>query len=456
MRCGTLDRPEPQIAHIIERMATIMSTQIIDQSTFGPTPLTPRMAPFNHGNKWHSWRGLHIPDSYEGLSPELKALHRRAVIEDKSPMNYYSITGPDAARYLDYLVTRDLTRVDVGAGIYTPWLDEHGKVVIDTPVLRVGDSDYVTMGGILESWLALHAGPFDVNIADQSDVKMVIPLQGPASRDIIEGATGEDWSEIRFMHGRATTLGSKRVWVWRAGYNAQLGYEVHCDRDDALDVFDAVMAVGENFGLMLIGQNSVQVARTEAGLIVPGIDYTRAGADRNIAAYALLDDAGIVSPFEIGLGRFVNFDKPASFIGKEAALDEQASGGPARALVGLEVAWRDIVRLYEQAGESPEVSRRIDYRRHPLWADSQVVGKATSMCWSPTVRKEIALAQVDRELAAEGTELTMEWREHGSSLGIERADDTIGGTISATVVPIPFVSKSHKFGSEKDDSDPGE
>ncbi len=81
---------------------------------------------------------------------------------------------------------------------------------------------------------------------------------------------------------------------------------------------------------------------------------------------------------------------------------------------------------------------------------------ATSMCWSPTVRKEIALAQVDRELAAEGTELTMEWREHGSSLGIERADDTIGGTISATVVPIPFLSKSHKFGIEKDDSDPGE
>ena len=403
------------------------------------------MGPLNHGNKWHSWRGLHIPDTFEGLSPELKALHHRAVIEDKSPMNYYSIVGRDAVRFLDHLVTRDLSRVEIGAGIYAIWLDEQGKVVIDTPILRVGDSHYVTMGGILENWLAEHSGSHDVEIHDESNVKMVMPLQGPLSGQIIEGATGEDWSDVRFMRGRPTTVGSAEVWVWRAGYTSELGYELHLDRSDAVDVFDAVMEVGQRFGLMPIGQNSVQVARTEAGLIVPGIDYTRAGSDLNIASYALVEGEGAVSPFEIGLGRFVNFDKPSPFIGREALLDEQANGGPARRLVGLDVAWPDIVALYEQAGEAPEVTRRIDYRRHRVLHDGEAVGKATSLCWSPTIRRQIALGQVERRCSETGTALAVKWQEHGSALRPELLDDVVSGTIRATVVPLPFVPKAKKF-----------
>lgn len=196
---------------------------------------------------------------------------------------------------------------------------------------------------------------------------------------------------------------------------------------------------------MPIGQNAVQVARTEAGLIVPGIDYTRAGSDLNIASYALLDEGGVVSPFEVGLGRFVNFDKPGDFIGKQALLDEQARGGPARRLVGLDVAWQDIVALYEQAGEAPEVTRRVDYRRHRVLHNGDAVGKATSLCWSPTIRREIALAQVDREFSAVGTALTVEWREHGSALVPELLEDVVSGTVRATVVPLPFVSKAKKY-----------
>ena len=419
--------------------------RIVDQASFGPTPLTPRMGPLNHGNKWHSWRGLHIPDTYEGLSPELRALHSRAVIEDKSPMNYYSIMGEDALRFLDHLVTRDVSRIPIGAGIYTVWLNESGKVVIDTPVFRVGESHYVTMGGILSNWLAEHAGSYDVEIRDESEVKMVMPLQGPLSGGILEAVTGEDWSGVDFMRGRPTTIGSAEVWVWRAGYSSQLGYELHIDRSDAVEVFDAVMLAGEPFGLMPIGQNAVQVARTEAGLIVPGIDYTRAGSDLNIASYALLDEGGVVSPFEIGLGRFVNFEKPSDFIGRKALLDEQARGGPARRLVGLDVAWQDIVSLYGEAGEAPEVTRRVDYRRHRVLRDGDVVGKATSLCWSPTIRREIALGQVDRGCSGIGTSLTMEWREHGCALTPELLEDVVSGTVQATVVPLPFVSKARKF-----------
>ena len=168
-----------------------MSPRIVDQATFGPTPLTPRTGPLNHGNKWHSWRGLHIPDTFEGLNPELKALHHRAVIEDKSPMNHYSIAGRDAVTFLDHLVTRDLSRVEIGAGIYTVWLNEEGKVVIDTPIFRIAESHYVTTGGILKHWLAEHTGSNDIEIRDESDTRMVMPLQGPSSpRDHREGDGG--------------------------------------------------------------------------------------------------------------------------------------------------------------------------------------------------------------------------------------------------------------------------
>ena len=392
---------------------------------------------------------MHIPDAYEGLAPELKALHEHAVVEDKSPMNYYSIIGPDALEFLDRLVTRDLTRVAVGAGIYTPWLDEHGKVVIDTPVFRLGELHYVTMGGIIENWLTEHAGSHKVEIRDESNALMVMPLQGPASREIVETVTGEDWSDIRFMHGRATKVASCDLWVFRAGYSPQLGFEFHFDRRDALDVFDAVMAAGRDLGLLPIGQNAVQVARTEAGLIVPGIDYTRAGTDLQIAAYALLDDEGVVSPFEIGLGRFVNFDKPGPFIGKEAVLDEQAIGGPARTLVGLDVTWHDIVDLYEQSGQAPEIARRIDYRRHKVLKDGEVVGKATSLCWSPTIRRLISLAQVNTDHSEIGEELIIDWREHGTSFAADRVDGVVGGPVRATITQLPFTPKDEKFRSSQ-------
>jgi aminomethyltransferase len=422
-----------------------MQQRIVDQATFGPTPLARRLAPLNHANKWHSWRGLHLPDAYEGLSPELAALHRRAVLEDKSPMNYYSLTGKGAAGFLNHLITRDLEATPIGAGIYTPWLDEQGKVVIDTPIFRLGETHYVTMGGILENWLGQHAGGYDVTIEDWSDTKMVMPLQGPASRTIVESVTGEDWSAVPFMGGRPATIGSCEVWVWRAGYTRQLGYELHTNRDDAIAVFDAVSDAGRDSGLMPIGQNAVQVARTEAGIVVPGIDYTRAGSDPNIAAYALLDEDGVVSPGEIGLGRFVDVDKP--FIGREAYLREQQAGGPARTLVGLDVAWRDIVGLFERAGQAPEITRRIDYRRHRVYHGDDLVGKATSLCWSPTISRQIALAQIDKAYATPGTELALEWREHGAGSDPARLGDVVNGTVGATVTSLPFVAKDSKFGN---------
>lgn len=418
---------------------------IMDQSFFKPTPLGPRTAQLNHANKWHAWERYHIPDAYEGVNAELRALHERVVLEDKSPMNWYSITGPDARRFLDYMLPRDLTRLEAGAAMYTPWLDERGKVVVDMPVFQLDEKTCVTMGGHLEKWLRQHIERFTVEIEDISEEFVVMPLQGPSSRAVIEAATGEDWSDVKFMRGRRTQIGGCDLYVWRAGYSSKLGYELHTKSNNAVRIYDAIMEAGKPFGILNIGQNAVQVARTEAGIIVPGIDYARSGPDPNIAAYASTSEEDLVSPFEIGLGQLINLDKPGDFIGKEALLKEKANGGAPRKLVGLKVNWRDIVSLYEAEDLPPEISRRIDYRRHMLQHDGQVVGRATSVCWSPTIQKEIAIGRLKREIAEPGTRLSMEWAEHGTRLIEERLAEVVHGLVGATVVELPFVAKSTKL-----------
>jgi len=344
------------------------------------------------------------------------------------------------------MLPRDLAKLEVGAALYTPWLDQRGKVVIDTPVFRLDDTTYVNIGGRVGEWLGQHAKGFDVAIRDVSDEFMVMPLQGPKSRATIEAATGQDWSALRFMRGRRTRIGGCELTVWRAGYNSKLSYELHCRRDDAVRIYDAIIEAGGPFGILNIGQNAVQVSRVEAGIIVPGLEYARSGPDANIAAYVTTRDEDLASPYELGLGWLIDLDKAVDFIGKQALLQERANGGAPRQLVGLEVDWRDMVALYERAGAAPEISRRIDYRRHTLRHDGEVVGKASSMCWSPTVRKEIALAQVRKELAKPGTRLSMDWAEHGIRLTEERVAECVHGPVGVTLVDLPFVPKASKLG----------
>ncbi|MDJ0924181.1 MAG: aminomethyltransferase family protein [Acidimicrobiia bacterium] len=405
-----------------------------DPGEFNRTPFTSSFAPYNYSGRWVSWDRYHVPEAFAGLNSELRAVREAAVLDDKSPMTKYYISGPDAAALLDSLITRDIHRIDVDHALFTAWCNQQGKLIEDSPVFRLEDSLYCTTGTRLDTWFARHCESYDVQIEDVSDTFGVLTCQGPNSRAVLEAATSEDWSGLRFARGRTAVIGGVEVRVWRLGFTGGLGYELWVPSDGAAAVFDAMIEAGEPLGIQPWALNAVNVARVEAGFLIPGIDYMSADPSTQVAPYETTSDEAILSPYELGLGKFVDLDKQADFVGKQALLDEQATGGPPRAFTGLELDWTDVVAIYEEAGLPPEVSRRIRWERLPVMHEGRRVGTASSVCWSPNLRRLIGLGQINRGMADRGTRLSVEWEAEGEH-----------GPVAATVVRVPFVDRTRMY-----------
>ena len=145
---------------------------------------------------------------------------------------------------------------------------------------------------------------------------------------------------MRFFRVRKTTLDGHPVWISRTGYTGDLGYEIWCANADALAVWDAIYASGKPLGMEVIGLDALDVARIEAGFVLQGIDY--------ISAKSCLLESRKSTPYEAGLGATVDLDREP-FIG-QSALRAHLAEGPAWALVGLEISWPDIERLYDEYG----------------------------------------------------------------------------------------------------------
>ncbi|MDJ0924175.1 MAG: aminomethyltransferase family protein [Acidimicrobiia bacterium] len=400
-----------------------------DPSVFIGTMFNERTARLNQAARWIGWDRFHMPEVFVGFEIEVDAIHNGVMLEDKSPLTKYSFSGPDAQRLLDHLVPRDITKIEVNHVFYTPWCDERGKLIIDNPVFRLDDDTYVNIGDPLDLWLAERSAGFDVQIDDVSDSFGILAMQGPRSRGVLEALVPDvDWKALRFARGRRATLpGGAEVYVWRLGFTGQPGYEFWVPKEAAVGVYDAIMTAGGPLGIVPCGHNAQNVARVEAGILMPGLEYTRAGPDSDIAAYVSVDEEALSSPFELNLGRFIDFNKPADFVGREALAEEQRRGS-ARKLVGLEIDWRTIEEMYHSHNAPAEVSRRIDWARYPVRHGTQLVGHASSVCWSPTTKKMIGFGQLKKQFATAGTQLAVEWTAEGTV-----------GEATAIVVDLPFV-----------------
>jgi len=184
-------------------------------------------------------------------------------------------------------------------------------------------------------------------------------------------------------------------------------------------VWDALFAAGEAHGIRPAGLRALDVVRVEAGLILIEVDYT--------SAFRATTSDHEYSPFEIGLGRLVNFEKP-SFVGRRALLRERSRGGPRRRLVGLEIDWPGIERAFARHDLPPAVAATVSREQVPVYGRRGQVGRATSTCWSPLLKKMVALASVGPRHSEVGTQLEIEWSVEG-----ER------GRVAATVVELPFL-----------------
>ena len=385
-----------------------------------------RTAPLNQKLAWSEWSGYHAASAYaDHHDIEYNAIREGAALLDVSPLYKYRIAGRDAGRLIDRVITRDVTKLAVGRVIYTPWCDEAGKVIDDGTVARLDETSYrLTAADPSYRWLSLNAAGLDVKIEDISESVAALALQGPRSRALLEDASQEDLYKLRYFGRRTLKIAGIEVDVSRTGYTGDLGYELWVDARRALDLWDALIDAGRAHRLRPAGLIALDVARLEAGLILIEADFVS-------ARHALIDEQHY-SPFEIGLGRLVNFDK-GPFVGRRALEAEAAGGGPARRLVGLEIDWEQMASLFEARGLPPEVPSRPWRSAVPLYDGSRRVGKATSGTWSPALKKSIALGSVPPRFEEPGSRLRIEW-----TVEAQRHQ------VAAGVVPLPFFDPPRK------------
>src|SRR5436190_898507 len=390
------------------------------------TPFHPRTSQLNRKMQWREWSGYYTSSVYaDAHDIEYNAIREAAALIDVSPLYKYQVSGPDAVRLVDRVVTRDVTKLAVGAVIYTPWCDEHGKVVDDGTIHRLDEQRFRwTAADPQLRWLRQNSAGLDVTIEDDTEVTAALALQGPLSRAILEDATGESFADLRYFRRRPSKVGKVAVDVSRTGYTGDLGYELWIPTAGAVKVWDALMAAGAAYAIRPAGMLALDVVRLEAGLILLEVDYTS-------ARHAMNPEQNY-SPAEIGLGRLVDFDK-GDFIGRVALEREARAGGPARRLVGLQLDWYDIEGLYDVQGLPPAISSTVDRAPVPVFAAGRQVGRATSHGWSPILKQAVALASVPAQYEGLGTPLSVEWTVEGRR-----------GRVGATVVALPFLDLERK------------
>jgi len=394
------------------------------------TAFHPRTAELNRKMQWREWSGYFASSVYADFHDiEYNAIREAAALIDVSPLFKYRLGGPDAVRLVDRVITRDASRLAPGAVYYTPWCDEHGKVVDDGTIHHLDDGTFRwTAADPQLRWLRLNSSGLDVRIDEETETLAALALQGPLSRDVLEAVCGESFADLRYFRRRAAKVrvGRRRIAVdvSRTGYTGDLGFELWIPTADAVDVWDALMAAGKAYGIRPAGMLALDITRLEAGLILLEVDYTS-------ARHAINPEQNY-SPFEIGLGRLVSFDK-GDFVGRLALEREQRAGGPARRLVGLQLDWSDIEGLYDAQGLPPAISATVDRSPVPAFRGGRQVGKVTSHGWSPILKQAIALGSVAPRHEATGTKLEVEWTVEGRR-----------GRVGATVVDLPFLDLDRK------------
>ncbi len=374
---------------------------------------------------YREWSGYYAVSSYEPHHEhEYNAIRNAAALIDVSPLFKYRLTGRDATRLVDRVVTRDMRKVSTGQVIYTPWCDESGKTIDDGTVSRLEENVYRwTAADPSLRWFTQNAAGMDVLIEDISESISALSLQGPTSGRLLKRIAEADIENLKYFRVTSGKIAGVAVDISRTGYTGDLGYEIWIPSEHAVRVWDALMDEGRAFDIHPAGMLALDVARIEAGLLLIDVDFQ--------GSKKALTEPQKYSPFEMGLGRLVSADK-GRFVG-QAALLEERKRGHAREIVGLEIDWTGVERLYEEAGLPPAVSAIASRVSVPVYKNDEQVGKATSTTWSPTLKKFIALATVEREHAKPGTRIEFE-------ITVE----AVRHRVRATVVKTPFFNPKRK------------
>ncbi|MGH7772888.1 MAG: aminomethyltransferase family protein [Candidatus Binatia bacterium] len=389
------------------------------------TPFHSRTSALCISQNWRNWSGYFAASSYEVLHEyEYHAIRNSAALIDISPLFKYEIRGKDALKFVNRVITRDAAKCAVHQVIYTCWCDEEGKVIQDGTLFRLEENHFrIHLADPSLRWFQINATGMDVEIRDVSEKVAAVALQGPTSRHILQQVSDADMERLKFFRLTPGDIGEIPAMISRTGYTGDLGYEIWAPSTHAEQLWDKLMEGGKPYGITPTGMLALDMARLEAGFILIEVDYT--------SAEKALIPSQKYSPFEIGLGWTVSFDK-GNFIGRKSLLEEKTRGSP-RQMVGLEIEWNDFERLYHEIGLAPQVPSAAWRGGVPVYKNGRQVGRATTGCWSPTLKKYVALATVNSD-----------YSNPGSSLGMEVTVEHERKKVKANVVKLPFFNPERK------------
>ncbi|HSE12292.1 MAG TPA: aminomethyltransferase family protein [Rudaea sp.] len=365
------------------------------------TPFHERTSHLCLPQNWRRWAGYIVAGSYDlVLDREYWAIRDAAALIDITPLMKYIIEGPDAAKLLHRMTPRDIHKMAVGQVAYTGWCDDDGRMLDDGTISRLADDRFrLTSAEPSLRWLAMNAIGMDVTVTEVTDQVAALSLQGPKSRAILNRVCKKPLDKLKYFRLAENALAGVPVTISRTGYTGDLGYEIWMDAAHALAVWDALIAAGNDYGIVPCGILAMDMARVEAGLFMIDVDYTATN-------HAWI--AGQKStPFELGLGWAVNLDKAGYFVGRKA-LEREHKEGSVWKMVGLEVDWVGLEKLYAEVGLPPQIPAMAMRGSLPIKKEGKQVGYASTSTWSPVLKKYIALAHVQRPHFELGTQLGLE------------------------------------------------
>lgn len=336
------------------------------------SPFHERTSALNTLNHWGPWGGYTTALAFDDVSMEYTAIRNQASVYDLSPMVKYRITGGDAGAYLNRLTVRNVTKLKVGYVQYTAWCDDAGKLLDDGTLFRYGEADFLLCCQERHlPWLLDSAISYDVTIDEVTEKIAALSLQGPCAYAVLRAAEFSGAGELKPFQLITVPFGAGgALTISRTGFTGDLGYELWTTPDRALELWDLLFEVGRLYGIRPIGSTALDMARIEAGFIITNLDF--------VPAHQALRSDRTRSPFEVGLDWMIDFDK-GHFNGRRALLAEKSNSTSRWALAGLDI----------EGNVSAEHS--LIYHNK-----SREVGHITAAVWSPTTKRNIALAMLER------------------------------------------------------------
>jgi aminomethyltransferase len=365
------------------------------------TPFHERTSKLCLPQNWRRWAGYLAVGSYDlTLDREYWAIRNAAALIDVTPLIKYIIQGKDAAALLHRVTTRDIHKLKVGQVYYTGWCDEDGKMIDDGTVSRLDETTFrLTAAEPNLRWLMMNSVGMGVEITEVTDNVAALSFQGPNSRKVLNKVTDTPVDGLKYFRLMKGRICGKEVTISRTGYTGDLGYEIWMEAADALPIWDGLMEAGADYGIAPVGILAMDMARVEAGLFMLEVDYTS-------TTHAWIEPQKS-SPFELGLDWTVALDKPGYFVGRRA-LEREKREGPVWRLMGLEVDWEGMEKIFKSVSLPPQIPGMAVRGSLPILTGNVQVGYASTSTWSPLLKKYIALAHLQKPYFEVGTDVRME------------------------------------------------